>query len=85
MLKNKQDFKKIKYCLMVTKPTEKEQNQKILYLVGYVHKPTIEDISILKEEFMMDEEYGFCDILDQLQITLAPKNIVEKFINHMQK
>lgn len=83
--KNEKTIKNIKYCLMVTDPTQEGKFRKVMHLVGYIHKPSREDADLLRELFMMDEGYGFYEIADKLEISLAPDSLVKEFIKAAQK
>ena len=83
--KNEKTIKDIKYCLMVTDPTQKGDFSKVLHLEGYVHKPSKENADLLRELFMMDEGYGFYEVADKLNITLAPNSLVQEFKKAAQK
>jgi hypothetical protein len=84
MSEENQSVKDIKYGLMVIDPTQEGEMMDILHFVGYWNKPTKKDADSLREELMVDEEFGLTEIAHRLDILPAPDYIVEEFINGIE-
>jgi len=74
------NIKDIKYGLMVIDPTQEGEMIDILHFVGYWNKPTKIDADSLREELMIDEEFGLTEIVHRLDILPAPDYIVQEYI-----
>ena len=72
--------KDIKYGLIVIDPTQESEMMDIIHFVGYWEEPTKEDALSLREELMIDEEFGLTEIAHRLDILPAPDYIVEEFM-----
>ena len=73
--------KDIKYGLMVIDPTQESEMMDILHFVGYWEKPTKSDADSLRQELMVDEEFGLTEIAHRLDILPAPDYIVQEYVN----
>ncbi len=73
--------KDIKYGLMVIDPTQEDEMMDILHFVGYWEKPTKSDADSLRQELMVDEEFGLTEIAHRLDILPAPDYIVQEYVN----
>ena len=77
------DLKDIKYGLIVIDPTQEGDMRDILHFVGYWDKPTKKDVDSLREELMVDEEFGLTEIAHRLDILPAPDDIVKECIKDL--
>ena len=73
--------KEIKYGLIVIDPTQKGDMMDILHFVGYWNKPTKKDAESLREELMVDEEFGLTEIAHRLDILPCPDYLLKEFVN----
>lgn len=51
----------------------------VLHFVGYEHEPTDEDAEDLRQELLENEDLGFSDVIDELDIAVAPEEVVEQY------
>jgi hypothetical protein len=77
--------KEIKYGLIVIDPTQEGDMMDILHFVGYWNKPTKKDAESLREELMVDEEFGLTEIAHRLDILPCPDYLLKEFINDIIK
>ena len=77
------NLKEIKYGLIVIDPTQEGDMMDILHFVGYWNKPTKKDADSLREELMVDEEFGLTEIAHRLDILPAPDYIVKEYIKEL--
>lgn len=73
--------KEIKYGLIVIDPTQEGDMMDILHFVGYWNKPTKKDAESLREELMVDEEFGLTEIAHRLDILPCPDYLLKEFVN----
>jgi hypothetical protein len=72
--------KDIKYGLIVIDPMQEGEMMDILHFVGYWNEPTKNDANLLREELMVDEEFGLTEIAHRLVILPAPDYIVKEYV-----
>ncbi len=51
----------------------------VLHFVGYKHEPTDDDAEDLRQELLENEDLGFSDIIDELDIAIAPEEVVDLY------
>ena len=73
------EIKDMKYGLIVIDSTQEGEMMDILHFVGYWNKPTKKDADSLREELMVDVEFGLTEIAHRLDILPAPDYIVEEY------
>lgn len=64
--------------MIVTNPTAKDSDE-IIHFCGYWERPTQKDVDHLREELKTDPEFGLQEIADEVDIRLAPKDILETY------
>jgi hypothetical protein len=77
--------KEIKYGLIVIDPTQEGDMMDILHFVGYWNKPTKKDAESLREELMVDEEFGLTEIAHRLDILPCPDYLLKEFLDDIIK
>jgi hypothetical protein len=73
-------MKKFNYGLMVINPAHKDDEFiHVLHFVGYWNAPTVNDRNHLYDELKTDTEFGLTELIDELEILPAPKDVVEEY------
>ena len=74
------DIKDLTHGLIVVNPIPDENDMlDILHFVGYWSEPTEQDALSLRIELGTDEELGLTEMIDDLDIIVAPDDIVEYY------
>lgn len=67
------------YGLMVVDPKRTTDDVMcIVHFAGYWEEPTEKDIEHLREELRTDPQFELCDVIDELEIKIAPDYVIEQ-------
>ena len=74
-----------KHALIAFDPEQKKEVKDILHFCAYLEQPTYSDMVSLKQELMTNPEFGLIHIGENLEILLAPEDLVQNFVKEVSR